>query len=243
MNANPVTFEIIWTKNASLVEQAQALRYEVFQKDFAIKTASKTDNIDADRFDEYCDHLLIRHGESKKIVGTYRVLGPDAALRCGGLYSDNEFILEAFESLRPNLVEVGRSCVHPDFRQGAVILALWRGLGQYLKIHQYRWMLGCTSVPIQNNGILAASIAAYFANHPELQSPYRAKPIHNLMTETSQLKQDVQLPPLLKAYVRMGAQICGAPAYDPDFGSADFLTLLDCQNMNPTYARHFIDGK
>jgi putative hemolysin len=112
-----------------------------------------------------------------------------------------------------------------------------------MKSHQHRWMLGCTSVPIHNDGILAASIAAYFANHPELQSPYQASPIHSLITEGLHSTHDVQLPPLLKAYIRMGAQICGAPAYDQDFGSADFLTLLDCQQMNPAYARHFIDGK
>lgn len=240
MNATKGAFEIIWANTSSEVAQAQALRYEVFQQDFGIAFSNSEGGLDIDEFDEHCEHLLVRHLDSGLIVGTYRVLSPPAAARCGKLYSDNEFMLDALDPLRPQLVEVGRSCVHPEFRQGAVILALWRGLGQYIKKHQYRWMLGCTSVPLSDGGVLAGALTHYFGEAKNLQSTYKANPRQALPVIANPELGNVILPPLLKAYIRMGARICGAPAHDKEFHSADFLTLLDCRNMNSTYARHFI---
>lgn len=240
MNATKGAFEIIWANTLSEVAQAQALRYEVFQQDFGIEFSNSKNGLDIDEFDEHCEHLLVRSVDSRRIVGTYRVLSPQAAARCGKLYSDNEFILDALKPLRSQLVEVGRSCVHPDFRQGAVILALWRGLGQYIKKHQYRWMLGCTSVSLSDGGALAGVLTHYFAEAKNLQSNFKAEPIHTLPTITNPELGNVVLPPLLKAYISMGAKICGTPAHDKEFNSADFLTLLDCRNMSSAYARHFI---
>lgn len=240
MNTNKGAFEIVWASNASEVMQAQALRYEVFKQDFGIDFASAEKQLDIDEFDEFCDHLLIRHTESKRIVGTYRVLNPHAAVRCGKLYSDGEFKLDALNPLRSQLVEVGRSCVHPNFRQGAVILALWRGLGKYMNQHGFRWMLGCTSVSLSDGGVLAGVLANYFKDAKNLQSSIIAHPLNNLPAIANPELGNVVLPPLLKAYIRMGAKICGAPAHDKEFNSADFLTLLDCRNMNRSYARHFI---
>lgn len=240
MNSNKGAFEIIWASSSAEIRQAQALRYEVFQQDFDVDFSHAGNQLDIDAFDEFCDHLLIRHAESNRIVGTYRVLNPQAALRCGKLYSDGEFKLDALNPLRSQLVEVGRSCVHPDFRQGAVILALWRGLGKYMNEHGFRWMLGCTSVSLSDGGVLAGALTHYFKDAKTLQSSFIAQPLNDLPTIANPELGNVVLPPLLKAYIRMGAKICGAPAHDKEFNSADFLTLLDCHNMNHSYARHFI---
>lgn len=246
MNSKKGAFEIIWASDASELMQAQALRYEVFRQDFGIQLSSTRNRLDIDEFDEYCEHLLIRHTESNQIVGTYRILNPQNATLLGRLYSDGEFDMRALDPLRSQLVEVGRSCVHPEFRNGAVILALWRGLGQYMKEHRYRWMLGCTSVSLADGGKLVKDLSRYFEKNSDLQSGYTAKPIRALALNDAGIDNSSVLPALpglLNAYIRMGAKICGKPAYDQAFNSADFLTLLDCQHMSPSYSRHFMGRK
>jgi putative hemolysin len=142
MQNRPGSYETLWASSPEEVRCAQALRYEVFSQELNASLTGADQQLDIDPFDEYCEHLLTRHVDSGRIVGTYRILSPESAKRCGRLYSEDEFNLESFASIRPQLVEVGRSCVHADFRQGGVILALWKALGAYMHQHQYRWMLG-----------------------------------------------------------------------------------------------------
>jgi putative hemolysin len=233
-------YEIQWAKTPKEVVQAQALRYEVFAQELKATLPSFSNGLDIDPYDEFCDHLLIRHLPSEQVVGTYRVLNPESAKRCGKLYSESEFQLDALNPIRSELVEVGRSCVHPDFRHGGVILALWRGLGQYMKANHYRWMLGCASVSLGDGGHLAASLNRSFKANPKLDPGLHVEPIHPLQLDGLQNDLDVQPPPLLKGYIRLGAKICGDPAHDKQFNTADFLTLLDCNAMRMSYIKHFM---
>ena len=232
-------FQITWASNTSEVKEAQRLRYKVFAEEMGAKLPSNPENLDIDEFDAYCDHLLIRDQESLQVVGTYRVLPPHKALEIGRLYSDSEFDLARLDHLRPKLVEVGRSCVHEDFRSGAVIMALWSGLAQYMQKHEYEIMLGCASIPMGDGGHFAASLYNSLSNDQMAPVESHAFPRLPLPLERLNGGLAVEPPPLIKGYLKLGAKICSAPAWDPDFNTADVLTMLRLSDINPRYAKHF----
>ena len=156
-----------------------------------------------------------------------------------GYYSDTEFLTTRLNHLKPNLVEFGRSCVHPDYRSGAVIMLLWAALAQYMLDHDYEHVIGCASLSMRDGGHHAASLfnrlkATHFAP-PE----YHVFPRNPLPLARLSAMLEVEAPPLVKGYLRIGAQICGGPAWEPDFNSADFFMLLSLSRINPRYAKHF----
>jgi len=232
-------FQITWASNASEIKEAQRLRYKVFAEEMGANLPKNPENLDIDEFDAYCDHLLIRDQESLKVVGTYRVLPPHKALEIGRLYSDSEFDLTRLNHLRPKLVELGRSCVHEDYRSGAVIMALWSGLAQYMQKHDYEIMLGCASIPMADGGHFAASLYNSLGNDQMAPVENHAFPRLPLPLDRLNGGLAVEPPPLIKGYLKLGAKICSAPAWDPDFNTADVLTMLRLSDINPRYAKHF----
>jgi putative hemolysin len=232
-------FEITWASNGSEVKEAQRLRYKVFAEEMGAKLPPHPENLDVDEFDAYCDHLLIRDQETLQVVGTYRVLPPHKALEIGRLYSDSEFDLTRLNHLRPKMVEVGRSCVHEDYRSGAVIMALWSGLAQYMQKHDYEIMLGCASIPMADGGHFAASLYNSLSNEQMAPVENHAFPRLALPLDRLNGGLEVEPPPLIKGYLKLGAKICSAPAWDPDFNTADVLTMLRLSEINPRYAKHF----
>lgn len=231
--------QITWASNSSEIKEAQRLRYKVFAEEMGANLPKNPENLDIDEFDAYCDHLLIRDQESLKVVGTYRVLPPHKALEIGRLYSDSEFDLSRLDHLRPKLVELGRSCVHEDYRSGAVIMALWSGLAQYMQKHDYEIMLGCASIPMADGGHFAASLYNSLSNDQMAPVENHAFPRLPLPLERLNGGLQVDPPPLIKGYLKLGAKICSAPAWDPDFNTADVLTMLRLSDINPRYAKHF----
>jgi putative hemolysin len=115
---------------------------------------------DIDLFDDYCEHLLVRDEATQQVIGTYRVLTPAQAKRVGSTYSDTEFDLTRLRSLRERMVELGRSCVHPDHRHGGVIMALWGALAEFMVRNQLDTMIGCASIPMLHNGVVSGDVAA-----------------------------------------------------------------------------------
>lgn len=233
-------FQIIWASTPGEVKEAQRLRYKVFAEEMGANLPLHAEGLDIDEFDAYCDHLLIRDQDSLKVVGTYRVLPPHKALEIGRLYSDSEFDLSRIDHLRPKLVELGRSCVHQDYRSGAVIMALWSGLAQYMQKHDYEIMLGCASIPMADGGHFAASLYNSLDNKQMAPTEFHAFPRLPLPLDKLNGGLDVQPPPLIKGYLKLGAKICSAPAWDPDFNTADLLTMLRLSEINPRYAKHFL---
>lgn len=231
---------ISWARHQDEVEEAQRLRYKVFVEEMGACLPKATGGLDQDLFDNWCDHLIVRDEETLRVVGTYRVLTPHKAAKLGSLYSENEFDLTRLTHLRPKMVELGRSCVHQDYRSGNVIMALWSGLGRYMQQGGYDTMLGCASVSIADGGHCAASLYRQFSQTSMASVEYRAFPRLALPIESLNQQLIVEPPPLVKGYLRLGAKICGAPAWDPDFNTADFLTLLRLSDMHPRYARHFL---
>ena len=234
------SFEIAWASTANEIKEAQRLRYKVFAEEMGAHLPKNSDGLDVDEFDAYCDHLIVRDRETLQVVGTYRVLAPEQAKAIGRLYSASEFDLARLEHLLPKTVEIGRSCVHEDYRSGAVIMALWAGLGAYMKQHGYEIMLGCASVPMGDGGHYAASLNRILQEKHSSSIEYRTFPKLPLPLDKLNSMLEVEPPPLLKGYLRIGAKICGEPAWDPDFNTADFLTMFRLSDMNPKYAKHFL---
>lgn len=222
------------------VREAQRLRYKVFAEEMGAQLVSASSGLDQDEFDPVCDHLIVRDQRSGNVVGTYRVLSPESAARVGGYYSEQEFDMTRLTHLRPRMVEIGRSCVHADYRGGAVITLLWSGLADYLRKHDYDYLVGCASVGMQDGGHAAANL--YRKLSAEVLSPveWRVFPRVPLMLDRLGNDAAVPVPPLIKGYLRVGAFICGEPTWDAEFNCADFMMLLSVKEMNRQYARHFM---
>ncbi|MCB1895935.1 MAG: GNAT family N-acetyltransferase [Rhodocyclaceae bacterium] len=220
---------------------AQKLRYRVFADELGARLNSRTPGVDHDIYDPYCEHLVVRDDASGSIVGTYRILSPLAAQRIGGYYSENEFDLTRLRHLRPRIVEIGRSCIDPDYRSGAAIALLWSGLARYMATMGYDYLLGCASISMADGGHAAASIYRALGDKHACPAEYRVFPRCPLPLGALRADLDCPVPPLLKAYLRAGAWICGTPAWDPDFNTADLPILMQMNRVEAKYARHFME--
>lgn len=221
------------------IEEAQRLRYKVFAEEMGAQL-SGTGGLDIDGFDQFCDHLIVRDSGTNQVIGTYRILSPEKANEAGGYYSAGEFDLGRLAHLFDRTVEVGRACVHQNYRNGGTITMLWAGLAKYMQIHNYEYMIGCGSVSMSDGGHAAASL--YQKLKDDYLSPLEYRvfarnplPIHSLHNDLQ-----VACPPLIKGYLRLGAYICGEPAWDPYFNTADMLVMLPLSRINPRYAAHFL---
>jgi len=245
----PVRLEALWARHADDVRQAQRLRYKVFVDEMGARLApppGTPDGLDVDRFDDACEHLLVRTVESddapSRVVGTYRVLTPVAARRTGGLYTDAEFDLRSVDGLRPRMIELGRSCTAPGWRHGGVILLLWASLAEFTLRNGLDLVVGAASVPMRDGGHMAASLWETL-RRTRLVSPNRqVKPRLALPVAELDGNLEVEAPPLIKGYVKCGGKVMGPPAWDPDFGVADLPMMLELADLPPSYRKRFIGG-
>ena len=221
------------------VREAQRLRYRVFAEEMGASISNANERIDRDQFDPYCEHLVVRNCESGRIVGTYRILTAAQSLHTGGFYSAREFHLGGLAELAPRMIEIGRACVDQDYRNGAVIATLWSGLAHYLWRSGHDYVIGCASVPTSDGGRLATSI--YRRVRCEHASPlaWRVRPRCPFPFDAGPIDPDPPIPTLLKGYLRLGAYVCGEPAWDAAFKTADLLLMLPLVRMNPRYANRF----
>lgn len=222
------------------VTAAQGLRYRVFTGEVGAVLRTPVPGLDVDAFDALCDHMIVIDEADGAVVATYRLLPPG---RSDIRYADSEFDLTALAPIGDRLVETGRSCVDPAHRDGAAINLLWAGLARYMYLHGMRYLGGCASVGLGDAGVTAAGFRA-LANAKHLAPPeWRVTP--RRPWAAPQPPPDAgrpHVPPLLRGYLRLGAWICGEPAFDPDFGCADFYVLLDVDGIDPRYMRHFLGG-
>ena len=187
---------------------AQRLRYRVFAGEMGANLPSRTPGVDHDIYDPHCKHLVVRDTQSGEVVGTYRILSPENARQIG-YYSENEFDLTRLQHLRSRLVEIGRSCVHPDYRTGATITLLWSGLAQYMTEQGYDYLMGCASISMADGGHAAASLYNRLASEHLGPQEYRVFPRCPLPLAALQQDRPAVTPPLIKGYLRAGAWICG----------------------------------
>ena len=238
--------DVVWARDEEDVRQAQRLRHLVFAGEMGASLtvpAGAPAGHDIDLFDPFCEHLLVRtrrpDGAPGPVIGTYRVLTPANAQRVGGLYSDGEFDLTRLRPLRPKMVELGRSCVHPDWRSGGVILALWAALADFMHRNGLDTMIGCASVSMRDGGHFAASLWERL-RHTHL-APLQWQVTPRLALPVDELQRDLQAdaPALIKGYLRCGAKVLGPPAWDPDFNTADLPLLLRIEDLPARYRKHF----
>ncbi len=234
---------VSWANHHDEVRLAQRLRYKVFAEEMGARLEAKVPGHDVDLFDNYCEHLLVRDARTRQVVGTYRVLTPAQAKRVGSTYSDLEFDLTRLRHLRERMVELGRSCVHQDYRQGGVIMALWGALAAFMARNQLDTMVGCASIPMLHNGIVSGDAAAsiwHQLQHTHLAPiEHQVRPRLPLPVEQLNGSLSVKPPALIKGYLRLGAKILGAPAWDPDFNTADLPMMLRIQDLPTRYCKHF----
>ncbi|SDC61859.1 GNAT family N-acetyltransferase [Actinokineospora iranica] len=233
-------YSLLVAHDGAEVEAAQRLRYRVFAEEMGATLATTTPGLDIDRFDSFCDHLVVRDDSTGEIVGTYRMLPPDRAAAAGSLYSDTEFDLAALAGIRGALVETGRSCVHPDHRTGAVVSLVWAGIARYMLLSGHDWLAGCASVPLDDGGALAAGVWQTVRAKHYTGDEHRVRPLTPWDTESTAAPNRTVLPPLLKGYLRLGAKVCGPPALDADFGVADFFVLLGLADVDQRYLKFFL---
>ena len=235
---------VSWAKTADDVRQAQRLRFNVFATEMGARLDTLSPGHDVDLFDSYCEHLLVRDQATRQVVGTYRVLTPAQAKRVGSTYTETEFDLVRLRGLRDNMVELGRSCVHPDYRHGGVILALWGALAEFMVRNKLDTMIGCASIPMLHNGVvsgdLAASIWEKVRKTHLADVEYHVRPRLPLPVEQLDGTLDVEPPALIKGYLRLGAKVLGAPAWDPDFNTADLPMMMRISDLPARYRNHFL---
>lgn len=220
------------------IEQALRLRHRVFVGELGARPG-RFDGIDRDVFDPYCRHLIVRDESLDVVVGTYRLLMPEGARQIGCLYADGEFWLTRLNPLRGSIVELGRSCVHPAYRNGATIMLLWSGVGALLAGCGHDHLLGCVSVPLGEDGALAAQLYHRLAREHLADETLRVWPRDRLPVERHPAS-DVTIPPLMRGYLRAGARLLGEPHRDPDFGCADFPMMLNLAQTSPGHRRRFL---
>ncbi len=243
-------YAISVARTADEVEEAQRLRYQVFFEEMGANAAhSPTLTVDGERdvdaYDQDCDHLLVRDVDSGIVVGCYRIMRPETARRRGAFYSDSEFDLSRLANIRASTAEVGRACIHPDFRSGSVIMLLWSGLARYMMENKIEYVIGCASIPLSDGHDNAVQVYQQVAKQSLAPAEYRVfpttpYPIGDVLQENNLVTlHKPRIPALIKGYTRLGAWICGAPAWDADFNTADLFILLPLSRMSGAYAKHF----
>ena len=239
-------YSLLLSTDPALIESAQRLRYDVFRQEPGFTLTGQDAGVDVDRFDEHCDHLLVREDNSGELVGCYRMLSPTGAVAAGGLYTATEFDIQALDGLRPSLVEMGRAVVRKDHRNGAVVLLMWAGILAYLDRCGYDYVTGCVSVPVNGDGgppgAQIRGVRDFVLRRHAAPPQYRVYPHRPVIIDGRPLDEipapaRPMIPPLMRGYLRLGARICGEPAYDADFGVGDFPALLDKRQADTRYLR------
>ncbi|GAB10680.1 hypothetical protein GOARA_061_01200 [Gordonia araii NBRC 100433] len=243
-------FSVWLSTDADDIRDAQRLRYEVFATEpgFSSTIGDAATRLDADRFDEFCEHLLVREEETGALVGCARLLSPLRAIAAGGWYSDGEFDLAELAPITARTVEMGRAAVAVGQRNGAVTALMWAAVLAYVEETGHSYLMGCVSVPLSAPGTQRGSVLRGIRD--ELRNRYRAdwqvfphggSVIDGVRLDDIEPPQRLLIPPLLRGYLRLGARVCGEPAIDPVFDCGDFLTVLSADDADSRYRRRLTD--
>lgn len=239
------SYRVRLVSGGDLLRAAQRLRFEVFNVELNEGLSeSYSTGLDADPYDEVCDHLVVRDETTGAVVGTYRLQTGAAAARNRGYYSEQEFDFSPFEKARSEIIELGRACVHAEHRNLAVLTLLWRGIAAYAREHRARYLIGCSSLTSQDPGEGAAMYAHLRERHlAPVEWRTRPKPEYACPVDGPLPPGRPRVPKLLGAYLTVGARICGPPAIDREFKTIDFLTFLDLRELSPNIAARFLSGR
>jgi len=249
IDMGPYTLQMAQSKEQVL--ECFKLRYEVFCHEMAGKP--KKVGLDYDRYDAVCDHLIIVHQESQKIVGTYRM---NFSGTSDMFYTDSEFQMESWlnrQSAEQSLfIELGRACIHHEHRRGSVIALLWRGIAEYMKLMGAESLIGCSSVKVTDarsaaliykyfelKGVLAAEIFEPRSKYAMPDLTFWLMVFSSGLTEDQMQEAEEKIPSLLKSYLKAGAKVASYPAYDEEFRCIDFATMLNRNDLDQKLVKKF----
>lgn len=223
------------------VREAQRLRWQVFAEEMGARLHSPEYGYDIDSYDDYCLHILVRDRLTGVVVACTRILYDDVARRHRGFYSESEFDLAPILKAPGRTMEMGRTCVHPDYRRTVTISLLWTGVAQFTEFRRFARIIGCASIPLGGPGGAAEAWAAcdYLSERCSAPPEFRVTTRKPLPRAASPVVTP-RIPPLLMAYVRYGALLCSEPYWDEDFGTADLLMMLPAENVGPRYLRRYV---
>jgi len=239
-------FIIKTADNARELYDALRLRHEVFIEELLHK--KKKSGMDIDHFDRRCDHLLIIDKKNNKLIGTYRL---QSSLHSKKWYTATEFHMRHIRKLPGNKLELGRACVHPEYRNGVTISLLWEGIHAYMLASDTQYLFGCSSIKTINKEEIKL-LYYYLQQQNHLTNDHKVRPkgrfnvhgLHRHLKKHPQLKPRLEhteirnmIPSLLQSYLKAGAKVCGRPALDKSFRCIDFLTLLDVADIRKQYSR------
>jgi len=225
-------FRVSLAQTPDDLAECQRLRYLVFNLELGEGLSiSERDGLDIDPFDSFCDHLMVRDLESGMLVGTYRLQTGETAKKNLGYYGNQIFDFSVYDPIRKEMLELGRACVHVDFRNIMVLHALWKGIAVYATRMAARYLVGCSSISSQDESYGAAM-------YESLKDKYLVEPALCTMPQpgyecrsTGQSVEISRPPRLFRAYLDISARVCGPPAIDREFKTIDFLTLVDLQRL------------
>ncbi len=239
-------------RSDSEIIAAQKLRYHIFYEEFSAKPTEivMQEQRDFDHFDDFADHLVVIDSsiidKDESIVGTYRLLKQDAAARAGRFYTSDEFDISKLIDNYDGLMEMGRSCVLPDYRSKAVLQLLWQGIAEYVAYYNIKFLFGCASFHGTNPQDHANELTFLYHNHlaPEEFRPKALPEVYTNMDlvdpKTIDPKQIIRnLPPLIKGYLRIGGFVGDGAYIDHDFDTTDVCVVLSTSHMTGSYQKHY----
>jgi putative hemolysin len=233
-------FAVQFARTSDELVETQRLRYRIFAGEMGANLHDGGSGLDRDPYDPHCRHLYVRDRSSGAIVACTRILTDDRAGFAGGYYSAGEFDLGLLEHLPGRAMEIGRTCVDPAYRNGAVIALLWSGIADVILREGFDYLFGCASIGLEDGGANAHAIVDTLRSQYLSPPWHRVRPRNPLPPADARAAQPPRMPPLLKAYVSLGARACGEPYWDAEFNCADVFMLLNVPDLNPRYARRFL---
>lgn len=229
-------------RSGAEIEAAQALRFRVFATELGATLRTPRPGHDVDAFDPYCRHLVVRDRISQQVVACTRILEGWQAARAGGFYSAGEFHMEAIDALPGRKLEIGRTCVDPEYRAGPALALLWSALAGFVRHHRYDYLIGCASVSARDQGAAALAVMRQLQGSQLAPATLQVRPRVPLPAHPGAAAAAAasELPSLIRAYLSLGARVCGDPCLDPDFQVADLFLLLDLRHLDARFARRFL---
>lgn len=248
---NPDKIQVRLTKNADEIRAAQTLRYDVFYDEFgAIPTEEmRREKRDMDSFDDITDHLVVLDNdlpEGQKIIGTYRLLRREVAEQHGNFYTSSEYNIQNLLDNEKDLLELGRSCVLPQYRTRPILQKLWEGIAHYVADHNVGLMFGCASLHGTDVNALSYQLAYLYHYHlapinllpRAVNDRYQNMNLH-AKEDIDVKKVFISLPPLIKGYLRLGAYIGDGAVVDKQFNTTDVCVVLPSAQVREKYVKHY----
>lgn len=232
--------ECFVAESNELIQEAQRLRYRIFAQEMGAKLKSQVEGLDYDEVDQYCDHLIVFDNDTQKIVGYTRLLTDTQAKKLGRFYSQSEFNMNRVLEMPGRFLEVGRTCVDPNFRGSAVLTTLWSALVEYALKGGFNYLLGCASITPGPSGFAVQAVYRNIDTKNIAPDSYQVTPTIPVPEHLRCNRDESGIPPLLKAYLRFGALICGEPCWDEDFNCMDLLVLLPLDQVQERYSKHYM---